>query len=335
MSPPDRLRIASLNTLNLRLPGRAIYQDVGYTVAEFEAKSTWLAGMIDTLASQLVGLQEIFDEEALHETVSRCASPPPRWIAAPGRGETRDLPGVALLSWLDALGEVETVERIPDGFGVRLPAAPEIGLPEILHDRFSRPVLSVTVDLATGTRRRALPARVYVVHLKSRRPNRAAVPGGPGEDMEDPLIEARAHMRSLLMRAAEAGGLRALLLRDLYRARMPVIVLGDFNDHAKAATTNLVAGRMSPKNLGRRDIQLYHAAALQAPNILTHRIGYTKFHLGEPDSIDHVLLSEEFLREGRHAIAEVERVDYFNDHLSAPGRLASDHGAIRATLRLR
>jgi len=218
---------------------------------------------------------------------------------------------------------------------VRLPAAPEIGLPEMLHDRFSRPVLGITVDLATGTRRKPLPARVYVVHLKSRRPNRASIPGGSGEDMDDPVIEARAHMRSLLMRTAEAGGLRALVLRDLHRERMPVIVMGDFNDHAKAATTNLVAGRMAPKNLARRDIQLYHAAALQAPNILTHRIGYTKFHLGEPDSIDHILLSEEFLREGRHAIAEVERVDYFNDHLSEHGRLASDHGAIRASLRLR
>lgn len=334
MNPSDRLRVASLNTLNLRLPGRAIYQDPGYTTAEFEAKSAWLAGMIDTLASQLIGLQEIFDEEALHETVSRCAGPPPRWVAAPEPRETPDLPRVALLSWLDALDEVETIDRIPDGFALRLPAAPEIGLPETLHDRFSRPVLSVTVDLASGQRRK-VPARVYVVHLKSRRPNRASLPGGPGEDMDDPQIEARAHMRSLLMRAAEAGGLRSLLLRDLHRTRMPVIVMGDFNDHAKAATTNLVAGRMAPKNLARRDIQLYHAAALQAPNILTHRIGYTKFHLGEPDSIDHILLSEEFLRESRHAIAEVERVDYFNDHLSEHGRLTSDHGAIRASLRLR
>lgn len=331
----DRLRIASLNTLNLRLPGRPIYQDPGYTQEEFETKATWLAGMIDTLASQLVGLQEVFDEEALLEAVSRCTGPPPRWIEAPEPRETPDLPRVALLSWLDALGEVESVHRIPDGFAVRLPAAPEIGLPETVHDQFSRPVLSATVDLATGSGHRPLPARVYVVHLKSRRPNRASVPGGPGEDLDDPVVEARAHMRSLLMRAAEAGGLRALLLRDLHRTRMPVIVLGDFNDHAKAATTNLVAGRMAPKNLARRDIQLYHAAALQAPNILTHRIGYTKFHLGEPDSIDHILLSEEFLRDSRHAIAEVERVDYFNDHLSENGRLASDHGAIRASLRLR
>lgn len=333
MDPSDRLRIASLNTLNLRLPARAIYQDVGYTPAEFEAKSAWLARMIDALSSQLVGLQEIFDQAALRETVARCAGPPPRWVAAPEPRSTPDLPRVALLSWLHALGEVESTERIPDGFRVRLPGAPEIGLPETVHEHFSRPVLSVTVDLATG-RRKPVPARIYVVHLKSRRPNRASIPGGPGEDMDDPVVEARAHMRSLLMRAAEAGGLRALLLRDLHRARMPVIVMGDFNDHAKAATTNLVAGRMAPKNLARRDIQLYHAAALQAPNILTHRIGYTKFHLGEPDSVDHILLSEEFLRQGRHAIAEVERVDYFNDHLSEPGRLTSDHGAIRVGLRM-
>src|SRR5690606_28791493 len=167
------------------------------------------------------------------------------------------------------------------------------------------------------------------------RPNRASVPGGPGEDLDDPVVEARAHMRSLLRRAAEAGGSRALLLRDLHRTRMPVLVLGGFNDAATAATTRLVAGRLAPQHAGRGDSQLFHAAALQAPNILTHRIGYTKFHLGEPDSIDHIVLSEEFLRDSRHAIAEVERVDYFNDRLSEHGRLASDHGAIRAGLRLR
>src|SRR5690606_6739063 len=131
---------------------------------------------IDMLSSQLIGLQEIFDATALRETVARCAGPQPRWIAAPDPRGTPDLPRVALLSWLDALGEVESIERIPDGFRVRLPGAPEIGLPETLHERFSRPVLSVTVDLATG-RRKSLPARVYVVHLKSRRPNRASTPG--------------------------------------------------------------------------------------------------------------------------------------------------------------
>src|SRR5690606_27389827 len=168
-SVSDRLRIASLNTLNLRLPGRPIYQDPGYTQEEFDAKASWLAGMIDTLASQLVGLQEIFDEQALTETISRCSGPPPRWFAAPEPRDTPDLPRVALLSWLDALSEVESVHRIPEGFSVRLPAAPEIGLPETLHDHFSRPVLGVTVNLATGLRRRPVPARVYVVHLKSRR----------------------------------------------------------------------------------------------------------------------------------------------------------------------
>ena len=63
-------------------------------------------------------------------------------------------------------------------------------------------------------------------------------------------------------------------------------------------------------------------------------MGYTKILAGEPDSIDHVLLSEEFLRGGKHAIGEVVAVDYFNDHLNDADPLQSDHGAIRVTLEL-
>ena len=79
---------------------------------------------------------------------------------------------------------------------------------------------------------------------------------------------------------------------------------------------------------------MWHAAALQRPNALKRDMGYTKIYLDEPDSIDHILLSEQFLRDGRNSIGEVQKVDYFNDHLNEKPNLISDHGAVRATLLL-
>ena len=232
---------------------------------------------------------------------------------------------------------MDSVEKFTeDVVKVTAPGAPELDLPDYKIDSFSRPVLCATVNL--GGKRRELAARVYVVHMKSRRPKRLHIERDGkfiAEDTDVPAIETRAHLRSLMIRAAESAALRQLLLRDLHRSKMPVIVMGDFNDHVKAMTTEIVTGRMLTQQRQRRDVLLWHAAALQRPNALKRDMGYTKIYLDEPDSIDHILLSEQFLRDGKHSVAEVLKVDYFNDHLNEKPSLKSDHGAVRATLLLR
>lgn len=293
--------------------------------------------MLDQLRCDLVGVQEVFDAPALSECVRRSTHMKQAVVSAPGADEGNELPRVGLVSRLPLLSAVESTTQIPTQFRVMLPGAPEIGLADYAHDSFSRPVLGVTVDLARG--KQVVPARVYVVHLKSRRPKRLQADDSARsltEELDDPVVETRAHLRSLMIRAAESAALRYLVLQDLHRTRMPVIVLGDFNDHAKAMTTELVTGRRLSRQRARRDIMLWHAGALQRPNALKRDLGYTKIYMDEPDSIDHILLSEEFLRESRNSIGEVLRVDYFNDHLNEKSlQHQSDHGAIRATLLLK
>ncbi len=332
--------IASFNLLNLRLPGIPFYSNPGYSERDYKKKIRWTGALLDSLQASIVGVQEVFDEQALTDCVKQSKSlRTASVITAPLAGAANTLPRVGLISQLPLLAKVETLENIPDAAVVALPGAPEIGAPEIAHDRFSRPVLATTINL--GTVAAPIPARLYVVHLKSRRPKRLQAETDPaqkepiGEDMDNPRIEARAHLRALMMRAAEATGVRQLILRDLVNSRTPVIVMGDFNDHAKAMTTELITGRMYARRLDRRDYTLWHAAALQRPNSLKRGIGYTNIHLGEPGSIDHILLSEEFLKESRHAIADVVSVDWFNDHLNDKNPAYSDHGAIRASFRLK
>ncbi|MGB7299225.1 MAG: endonuclease/exonuclease/phosphatase family protein [Burkholderiaceae bacterium] len=292
--------------------------------------------MFDQLRCELLGVQEVFDEQALRDCATRSSVMKKASVIAPGADGNANLPRVGLVTRLELLSEASSSETLAEQFQITLPGAPEIGIADYRHESFSRPVLGVTVNLAHAGR--SVPARVYVVHLKSRRPKRLQSGSGESfvsEDMDNPVIETRAHLRSLMIRAAESAALRYLVLNDLHGTSMPVIVLGDFNDHAKAMTTELVTGRMLVRQRERRDILLWHASALQRPNALKRDLGYTKIHLDEPDSIDHILLSEEFLRESKRSIGEVLRVDYFNDHLNEKSvQSQSDHGAIRATLLL-
>lgn len=332
------VRIGTFNVLNLRAAGRPIYGNPGYTTQAYRGKIAWTAGMLDRMDCQLVALQEVFDRAALDDLVASSTSMrDAALVAGPAPDDNANLPRVALVSTLRPIGEPDWIEEIPPAARVTLPGAPELGLDGIEHTRFSRPVLRVAVDLG-GQGRPEHATTVYVVHLKSRQPKRLErqVDGGRNaEDLGDPAVEARAHLRALLMRAAEATGIRLLALEQLHRQRKPVIVLGDFNDHARAITTSIVAGRLSEGDLARRDIQLYDATTLRNPSASKHTLGYTNIHLGEPGTIDHVLVSEEFNRDSRYSIAEVERVDYLNDHLADAGPLQSDHGAVRVVIRLR
>jgi hypothetical protein len=328
-----RRRLASFNLLNLHLPRHPFYGHEGYSGSAYHRKIGWTARLLDRLAADLIGVQEVFAEQALIECVARSRTlRDARVVAAPRAGEGNTLPRVGLISRLPLAAELESIERMPGSASVMLPGAPEIGLDDQAQTLFSRPVLRTSVALGEGGR--GPVARVYVVHLKSRRPKRLEAPDGTGEDLDDPVIEGRAHLRTLLIRAAEAAALRQLLLEDLIGPDTPVIVMGDFNDHAQAMTTEMITGRHLARRRARRDHQLWHAAALTTEPGGPGRYGYTKIHDGEPGSIDHVLLSEEFLRGGKHAIGEVTGVDYFNDHLNDRDALQSDHGAIRVTLRL-
>ena len=52
--------------------------------------------------------------------------------------------------------------------------------------------------------------------------------------------------------------------------------------------------------------------------------------------LDQVLVSVEFVPGRRFNVGDVRRVDYFNDHLhEGRDRSRSDHGFVRALLRLR
>jgi hypothetical protein len=333
------LRIATLNCLNLALAGRRFYEGwAPYSPDEYIAKTQWLAGMIDRLSADFVLVQEVFHEQALADAVRQTSAGARGWsISVPLAGDDNALPRLGLVWRRSWEPRIDSITELPPGCAVAVPDSGE-------HLRFSRPLLAARVALpgAAG----ATTLTLINVHLKSRRPEFVE-----GEDRDDPLAEARAQLRSLVIRGAEAAALRRVVVAATRESRAPLVVGGDFNDVPGAVTTQIVADTSWKRDdRPQRDYMLFDALDVeQRPQ--PGRVGDTAFtilHAGVPERIDHVLVSEEFVPQSKHAIGHVAAVEILNDHLverarlGRPGapsgpdltRVYSDHAAVCVSIVL-
>lgn len=329
------LRIATLNCLNLALPGRAFYEGVApYTPDEYIAKTQWLATMIDRLAADFVLVQEVFHEQALNDVIRQCGGGAKVWrCAVPLAQQTNALPRVGLVwraSWTPAL---ETIVDFPDGCAVDVP---ELGP----HRAFSRPLLRARIA-ATG-KAGTVPITLLNVHLKSRRPDYLAA-----ESRADLRAEARAQLRSLIKRGAEAAALRQLVIEATCDRGAPLIVAGDFNDQANAVTTRMVADT----SWRREDQSLRECMLFDALEARWHAmpgggrdVAYTILHAGEPERIDQIFVSEHFIElPGQQPVGTLHDALILNDHIHERlrpeprglERIYSDHAAVCLTIALR
>lgn len=324
--------VASCNLLNLARPGREFYpnQDL-YGAEEFERKISWLGSMFARLNADVMGVQEVWDEAALKAAVGRSGL---RGLevrvpgaenddAGSGRNGAEGTPRVGLVTRLQ-IEQLQSHAEFAPGHAVDVP---ELGA----HTRFERPVLQARVRNKQG---QAL--HVLVVHLKSKRPKFLQDAQGRAlEDNDDPAVLARATLRSLLMRAAEAAALRTLVVGITQRSREPLVLMGDMNDGPHSVTSQLIAAP-APFDKAARDVALHHAWDVQTDPALKRDMAYSHVHQGWPEMLDQVWVSEELVATSRFAIGDVKRVEVFNDHLhESRERWRSDHGFVRALLRLR
>jgi predicted extracellular nuclease len=320
------LMVASCNVLNLASAGQTTYanQDPADN-AEFERKVNWLGSMLARLNADIVGLQEVWHEAALKEAVVRSGQ---RWptVAAPGaENGALGTPRVALVTRL----AVDGIESVADFAPADAVPVPDLGL----ATRFERPVLHAQLRMKQGQR-----IHVLVAHLKSKRPKFLQDADGRAlEDTSDPSISARATLRSLVLRGAEALALRRLVISITQRTREPLLLLGDLNDGPHSVTSQLIAATTAAAyDREARDVALYHAWDVQTEPALRRDMAYSHVHQGWPELLDQVWVSEEFVARSKFALGDVRRVEVFNDHLhEGRERWRSDHGFVRALLRVR
>ncbi|MBL8346767.1 MAG: endonuclease/exonuclease/phosphatase family protein [Rubrivivax sp.] len=332
-APPPQwitLQLATANLLNLALPGRRFYPNQDpYSATEYERKVAWLGGMFERLEADVLGVQEVWDEAALKAAV---ASSGLRRFSTQVPGAENGAEGTPRVGLVTRF-EVETLESVADFAPAEAVSLPEIGPVQ----RFERPVLRARLRTPWG-----MALHVLVVHLKSKRPKYLQDEAGNAlEDRDDPAITARATMRSLLQRAAEAAALRRIVVEITSRGGEhqgePLVLLGDMNDNAHAVTTQMIAANQAVAyDRGARDVALYHALEVASEPALKRDLAYSHVHQGWPELLDQVWVSEELVAASKFAIGDIRRVEVFNDHLQeSRERWRSDHGFVRALARLR
>jgi predicted extracellular nuclease len=344
------LSFATFNLLNLQVPGALTYANTPPfpdTVEGREAyrrKIYWVAVQLRTLDAEVIAFQELWAVEALTEAFRTAGLDAEYDIVArdaPGRGK----PQVALAVRKGRLGQSQIAPgamwqaNFPEGFALNdireADGAQE--LVTVTLNEFSRPVLRATVRPEGSG---APDVQVFVAHLKSKGPARISFRAS-GE-IPQAYRSIVSSMTSHVRRVMEAGALRALLdevmKSEVEDALSPTVVLGDLNDDTLSVSTELITDQptyrvMEKSTAGRTsDKGLYTVERLQQYRSLRH-VYYTHIYEEKRESLDHILVSEEFYDHSRKRRWSFREMEVINDHLNREqfkGEGASDHGLVRA-----
>ena len=332
----DRFSVATFNLYNLQMPGKRMNpgQKV-WTQAEFDRKVGWIGSQLATLNADIVGLQELWHADAM-ATVLAASGLDATYdlLATPATG-SRIICGALVRKGL-LRGTPRWVDKFPDETRLEEsnPADPQAPAISVIIPGFSRPVLNFQVALRDDA-----DTEVFVTHFKSKLPT---------EIDEEPWFEERfkPHRTALgaalatIRRTAEATALRVLLTGVLKGSKTPVIVLGDVNDGQHSNTVNILTEQ--PKYLvgdasGGADNGLYTAQTLQELRD-SRDVYYTHVHQDLRESLDHVLVSEQFYDHSRNRLWLFDGLLINNDHLNDEDHKATgtgDHGVVKVRFRWR
>ncbi|MEL6957944.1 MAG: endonuclease/exonuclease/phosphatase family protein [Pseudomonadota bacterium] len=281
-----RFTIASFNVKNLIGPDQEYYKFQQYTPEEYAWKQDWMADQLLTMDADIIGFQEVFEEDALRNVIKEADD---RGIAAneatipdaskryhrkaifrklayrpytdaelafapnsadgePGQRR----PGLAILSRLGFAGDPEVLQDLPEPLDIdfaRLRGTAEgsdDGAGFFRIRRLSRPILKARIPVGGET------ITVFNCHLKSKLgehliPQGADVAPANVLTKYAPADRALGSLRAGLRRMAEAWVLRREILAELNKGR-PVMVLGDFNDGEHAVSSEIISGEVPFKN---------------------------------------------------------------------------------------
>ena len=119
-----------------------------------------------------------------------------------------------------------------------------------------------------------------------------------------------------------------------------VVVLGDVNDSQLSNTVNVITEQpryLVGESRGGADNGLYTAQTLQEYRD-TRDVYYTHVHEGLRESLDQVLVSEQFYDNSRKRLWLFEGLMINNDHLNAEDHRETgtgDHGVVKVSFRYR
>ncbi|MFF4401445.1 endonuclease/exonuclease/phosphatase family protein [Streptomyces sp. NPDC001480] len=287
--------------------------------AAYEAKVEALAGVINEIGPDLLGVQEVGSQEALDDLVAKL---PGTWHATVSdHPDARGIRVGVISRW--PLLDIQQRINFPGHLG---PVQVEDDGTTIAE--MGRGGLAVRVEPAPGK-----SLRVAVCHLKSKL---LTFPGNQ-HSTHDEGLRARYAAYALFRRGAEAVTMRALADELLQGdgTHRDVIVLGDFNDDWQAATTQILYGppgsQIGTGGFDHPDQGDAERLWNLAPRILKEG-GYSRIFEGQPELIDHIIISHSLLTKLQEVHTATNKLPTVTGtQPAAPHDKPSDHSPVVAT----
>lgn len=281
-------------------------QNFDTTEPLFSAKRAWIVQTLRALGSDVVALQEIKDRRALEAVADDLGF----HAQAALPGNPQHAIRVAFLTRDPTPGPAEPITkwRMPRGMKVR--QLDDQGQLQTLTT-FRRPALRIQV-LYEG---RAID--IITAHLKSK-----LLSFGPFFSTTDETLRARTGFLALQIRSAEALTLREHV-SELLAHGHDVVLLGDLNDGPKAATTELLYGPPGSQVRGPEDAAHVTGAFQRGDagdaqrlfnvcNLVPDERRWSRRHNGQPELLDHILVSAGLLPRNAVGVRRVPRMTIGN-----------------------
>lgn len=336
-----KISVATFNVENLIGPDKAIYDETQprYNKQQFQQKINWIKNQLLTMNADIIGFQEVFEEQALKDCL--IGTPMEAWnlVVANPTGKS---PVNALLTKFPVTN-VDVIEDIPftyDFFDEEpLSMVLESSPIEIPIKKFSRGVLNAEIKINDS-----LTVLVMVLHLKSKRPtyskdfdpNRATYP-----DI------AKGQVRSLIRRGIEACGIRQILSDEIMKDETkPIFILGDLNDNDSAVTNQAILGEdpyrnLSPEEKAKRWKHVFQNCKDVQARKSIENFHYSYIHNGHYESLDNIFISNHFAELNSKRIGRIIDLRLYNDHVidtkTSTDRkpiYVSDHGQVVANIEI-
>lgn len=355
----QRVTFGTFNTLNLQDPNTRVHRsEKYYSSIQYTRKIEWISGMLNRLQADVVGFQEVWSKEALIEAVESSERFTEDDIVAPT--DNGNDSSVALLSSFKT-GTPIWHRDFPDDFDLTSKDGGQSG-PKVSvnFSRFSRPVLQVMVKVPISSNR-TKEVQIFVAHLKSKLPSQLSDASrqklwdtyGNGHTdsgalklskLGNKIASGMGSALATVQRVTEAAALRYIIAREMDGNDRPVVVLGDLNDSSSSVSTSIITGNPSYKTIlktrqGRsNDTELFSAEWMQQYRSLSD-VYYTHIFKSRRESLDHILVSEQFYDHSKKRVWTFEELRVFNDYLldddvnSEKDKTVSDHAVATATFR--
>ena len=310
----------------------------GWSQEEYNKKIDWTARVVKEVQADVFGFQELWHADALADVFEAAGLAGQYDLLAPGDDDPVPADGTKIVcaaavkkGLLVPTEQPQWIADFPDDFLLQADGDEQSPKIKVELSGFHRPVLTFQIQPHEDE-----PAvHVYISHLKSKSPARIWGDAWYRDDEETykPHAKHLGSALSTLRRTAEAAGLRWILTEKLKGTVTPVVVMGDLNDGQHSNTLNVITEQ--PKFLttlsnGGRDNALYSAQALQQLRSLRD-VYYTHVYQDVRESLDHVLVSEQFYDMSKKRIWAFDGLTIINDHLNEHNHKQTgtgDHGVV-------